>query len=264
MTPKNSFHVSAQPHAAQEYPHPPHALMGEAQQAQSMVAQAAFRSGAYEVHVFKAPDRKTHPATAEDVIFASPLPLFGGLEQDDMDAFKGPDERAEDARYSAQHAGRAVCVVVFDLDTQVSPIGLSALSQEENKVFALGAYEVHVNYPRGCTDKTVAAENITFQNEASLIGTEDHELNNVMDFDDRTAQAQRLFASGPQNGATRAVAFYVGHLGADALQTAPELARAVNQAAGTPTLKEQMAALANQHSQPQFKAWFKRLLGAQP
>ncbi|HEY0901304.1 MAG TPA: hypothetical protein VGD95_04205 [Micavibrio sp.] len=262
MTTSQKFSVCAQVSPEQ----PPHsAITQKILAAKTMIAEAPFRAGDYEIHVFKAHDKKTTAATADDVIAASPLPGFGGLEADDMDAFKGPEERAEDARYSAQKSGRDVCVVAYDLNTHGVPFGTpTSLSADENHIYEVGAYEVHVRHPRGCNNKSLRAEQVNVQEVVGMTGAEDHEADNIMDFEDRRVAAERLFAAAPKDSATRAVAFYMGRWGVDQLQTTKAIAQQVNQKAGTPTWEEHMANLANKQSQPQPAPWFKRLWGAKP
>ena len=229
-----------------------------------MTAQPPFRVGDYELHVFKAPGATAKPARADDVQFASVGPVLGaGLEQEDASLFKGPEDRADDARYAAEHSGHDVCVVAYDLNTDIQPITFNASRTPETKVFNLGAYEAHVHYPAGCAHKTLAAENVYSFEAGGMIGTEDHELDNTMDADDRALKARSHFAAMKHDGAAKAVAFYVGRLGVDEPLNAKELTTLVNRAAGTPTLEDQLAASANAKlgAKPAPVSWVKRVLG---
>ncbi len=229
-----------------------------------MTAHPPFRVGDYELHVFKAPGAAKKSASAADVQFASVGPVLGaGLEQDDASLFKGPEDRAEDARYAAEHSGHDVCVVAYDLNTDMQPITLEASQAAETKVFNLGAYEAHVHYPAGCAHKTLAAENLHVFEAGGMIGTEDHEPDNTMDADDRATKARSSFALMKKDGTAKAVAFYVGRLGVDEPLNNKELSTLVNRAAGTPTLEDQLATSANARMSVKAApvSWVKRVLG---
>lgn len=161
MTMENNFNHCASHFSAHV---PPQSATAKILAAQTFSVQPPVRAGDYEVHVFKAHDKKATPATADDVVFASPVSMFGGLEQDDMDAFKDADQRAEDALYSAQKSGRDVCVVVFDMNSGTRPSALPARNTEaQTKVLDVGAYEVHVHYPRGCSEKSLREDKLHIQ-----------------------------------------------------------------------------------------------------
>ncbi len=229
-----------------------------------MTAQPPFRVGDYELHVFRAPSATAKPARAADVQLANMGPVLGaGLEHDDVSLFKGPDERATDARYAAEHSNHDVCVVAYDLNTDMQPITLEASRAAETKVFSLGAYEAHVHYPAGCAHKTLAPENVHVFEAGGMIGTEDHELDNTMDADDRAVKARSSFAGMKRDGNAKAVAFYVGRLGVDEPLNNQELATLANRAAGTPTLEDHLATSVNtkMSAKPAPVSWVKRVLG---
>lgn len=230
-----------------------------------MTAQEPFLVGDYELHVFKAPGAAAKTARADDVRFASVGPVLGaGLEHDDVSLFKGPEERADDALYTAEHSGQDVCVVVYDLNTDVQPITFNASRVAETKVFDLGAYEAHVHYPAGCARKILAAENVRVFEAGGMIGTEDHEPdNNTMDAADRATKARMTFETMRKDGTAKAVAFYVGRLGVDELLHTKALTTLMNRAAGTPTLADTLAASANTKlaEKPAALSWVRRVLG---
>lgn len=262
MSTRHNFSAAAMRQSQENSPRK--SILDQILSAETLHVQPPFQTGDYEVHVFKAQNKKEARATADDVMFASPLPVFGGLAHDDMDAYKGPEERATDALYSARHSGRDVCVVVYDLDTRVGPIHSQSTGAPEDKVFHVGAYETHVHYPRGCRSKSLKAETVNLQDVTGMTGAEDHEADNVMDADDRVYKAQSLFAAAPKDGRALAVAFFVGVWGRDELLTAGSVAQQVNKLAGTPSLEERLAELANEQSKPKAAPWYKRLLGTQP
>ncbi len=230
-----------------------------------MTAYAPFRVGDYELHVFKAPVAAQKAVSATHIQFAHTGPVLGaGLERDEAALFKGPEERASDARYAAEHSGNDICVVAYDLNTDVQPIRIDAAHTATTKVLKLGAYEAHVHYPVGCAYKTLAVENLQIFDACSMIGTEDRELDNTMDSDDRSVKASMIFSGMKKNGAAKAVAFFVGRLGEDRMLNATALTNVINHAAGTPTLEEQMASMANTKlmQKPASTSWVKRVLGA--
>lgn len=229
-----------------------------------MTVHPPFRVGDYELHVFKAPGAATKPAQADDVLFANVGPVLGaGAEYEDVSLFKSAEDRATDALYEAEHSGHDVCVVAYDLNTDVQPITLSASSQPETKIFNLGAYEAHVHYPAGCAHKTLDTRNVRLFDSCGMGSTEDHEMDNTMDKDDRASYARRNFTAMKQDGSARAVAFYVGRLGVDDTLSAKDLATALNRAAGTPALEDKLATLANTKlaEKPAPASWFCRMLG---
>lgn len=229
-----------------------------------MTAQPPFRAGDYELHVFKAPGACRKSAAADDVFFASVGPVLGaGLERDDASLFKGPEERADDARYAAEHSGRDVYVVAYDLNTDIQPVTFETTHTAETKIFKLGAYEAHVHYPAGCAHKTLMPQNVRVYDAGGLIGTEDHEMDNTMDADDRAAEARSVFAAMKKDGAAKAVAFFVGRLGVDEPLHVKTLTTQMNRAAGTPTLEDRLATLANTKlaEKPAAVSWVKRVLG---
>lgn len=229
-----------------------------------MTAQPPFRVGDYELHVFKAPGAAAKTARADDVQFAHVGPVLGnGWEHDDVSLFKGPEDRADDARYAAEHSGHDVCVVAYDLNTDVQPITFQASRAPETKVFNLGAYEAHVHYPAGCAHKTLAAGNVRVYEAGGMIGTEDHEPDNTMDAADRATKARMTFETMRKDGTAKAVAFYVGRLGVDEPLHTKALTTLMNRAAGTPTLEDTLADSANTKlaEKPAALSWVRRVLG---
>lgn len=83
-----------------------------------------------------------------------------------------------------------------------------------------------------------------------------------MDADDRAAKAASIFQAAPKDSAARAVAYFTGRWGRDEMPSARALTQHINQAAGTPTLEQQMAQVANKPAAP--LPWYKRIMGVQP
>lgn len=229
-----------------------------------MTAQPPFRVGGYELHVFRTPSAITKRASADDVRFSSVGPALGaGLEYDDVSLFKGPEDRANDARYTAEHSGHAVCIVAYDLDTDVQPITLNTSSTPETKIFRLGAYEAHVHYPAGCTHRNLSVENLNIQEAGGTIGMDDYEMNNTLNANERAVRAHMTLDAMKKDGAAKAVAFFVGRENLDETLEGMDLALLVNRAAGTQTLEDMLATSVN--TQLRAKAapasWLRRVLG---